>query len=189
MSKPSRRQYSGTSAAYDMNASTSGSATFARPSWSSASEVGIAVTGCSADGAEDVDAGSPWAVFGLGGYRNVPAESERVLAYLREMPDDAAHDLRGESMLCVFNLAGHPVATSLDLPEFAGRGAHLGLLDQGKTDGHQALAQDLAHAHHVLVRTQRNHLHIDVVANQDVTFSLLAVIPFCKAAILFFEKL
>ena len=54
--------------------------------------------------------------------------------------------------------------------EFAGRGDHLGLLDQGKTDGHQALAQDLAHAHHVLVRAQRNHLYIDVVANQDVTF-------------------
>ena len=55
-------------------------------------------------------------------------------------------------------------------PEFAGRGDHLGLLDQGKTDGYQAFAQDLAHAHHVLVRTQRNHPHIDVVANQDVTF-------------------
>ena len=51
MRSPSSRQYSGTSAAYDMNASTSGSATLASPSCSSASDVCIAVTGCSADGA------------------------------------------------------------------------------------------------------------------------------------------
>ena len=49
MSSPSSLQYSGTSAAYDMNASTSGSATFARPSWSSTSDVGSSVTGCSVD--------------------------------------------------------------------------------------------------------------------------------------------
>ncbi|MGY3567416.1 maltose alpha-D-glucosyltransferase [Sinomonas sp. RB5] len=61
-------------------------------------------------------------VFGLGGYRNVPTDSDRVLAYLREMPDDVAHGRRGEAILCVFNLAGHPVAAGLDMPEFAGRG-------------------------------------------------------------------
>src|ERR1700736_4327658 len=41
----SNRQYSGTIAAYVINASTSGSATFASPIWASASEVGMAVTG------------------------------------------------------------------------------------------------------------------------------------------------
>ena len=65
ISNPSSLQYSGTSAAYDMNASTSGSATFARPSCSSASDVGMAVTGWRVDGAAGVAAASVPCGFGL----------------------------------------------------------------------------------------------------------------------------
>ncbi|MEE1622020.1 maltose alpha-D-glucosyltransferase [Zafaria sp. Z1313] len=61
-------------------------------------------------------------VFGLGGYRNVPASAESVLAFLRELPPEQADHGEGESVLCVYNLSQHPVATTLDLPDYAGRG-------------------------------------------------------------------
>jgi maltose alpha-D-glucosyltransferase/alpha-amylase len=62
------------------------------------------------------------AAFGLGGYRNVPADHEVVLAYLRELREDNPEGEDAESILCVFNLSQHPVATTLDIPEYAGRG-------------------------------------------------------------------
>lgn len=60
--------------------------------------------------------------FGLGSYRNVPTEAEPVLAFLREVaPENPEHETP-EIILCIFNLSQHPVAASLHLPEFAGRG-------------------------------------------------------------------
>jgi maltose alpha-D-glucosyltransferase/alpha-amylase len=60
--------------------------------------------------------------FGLGDYRNVPTESESVLAFLREVHDGNKEGERPEVVLCIFNLSQHPVAANLNLPEFAGRG-------------------------------------------------------------------
>jgi maltose alpha-D-glucosyltransferase / alpha-amylase len=60
--------------------------------------------------------------FGLGGYRNVQTDSEQVLAFLRELPEDNPEGEQAESVLCVFNLSQHPVATSVKLPEYADRG-------------------------------------------------------------------
>jgi maltose alpha-D-glucosyltransferase/alpha-amylase len=60
--------------------------------------------------------------FGLGDYRNVPTESESVLAFLREVHDGNTEGERPEVVLCIFNLSQHPVAANLNLPEFAGRG-------------------------------------------------------------------
>ena len=60
--------------------------------------------------------------FGLGGYRNVPVESDNVLAFLREVDEKNAEGEPAESVLCVFNLSQHPVAAAMRLPEFAGRG-------------------------------------------------------------------
>jgi maltose alpha-D-glucosyltransferase/alpha-amylase len=65
-------------------------------------------------------------VFGLGSYRNVPASSASVLAFLREMPPDGEpgdEEYRaGEAVLCIFNLSQHPVAARLDMMDFAERG-------------------------------------------------------------------
>ncbi|MEH0109288.1 maltose alpha-D-glucosyltransferase [Tersicoccus sp. MR15.9] len=59
--------------------------------------------------------------FGLGGYENVRADNEHILAFLREIPDADAEE-HGEAVLCVFNLSQHPSSAVLDLPRFAGRG-------------------------------------------------------------------
>jgi len=78
-------------------------------------------------------------VFGLGTYRNVHASAPSVLAFLRGTepvvpPAGARRDAHSpaapydaepaadETLLCIFNLSQHPVATELDLPQFAGRG-------------------------------------------------------------------
>jgi maltose alpha-D-glucosyltransferase/alpha-amylase len=60
--------------------------------------------------------------FGLGDYRNVPTESESVLAFLREVHEGNSEGERPEVVLCIFNLSQHPVAARMHLPEFAGRG-------------------------------------------------------------------
>ncbi|MBG6217980.1 maltose alpha-D-glucosyltransferase/alpha-amylase [Arthrobacter sp. CAN_A6] len=60
--------------------------------------------------------------FGLGEYRNVPTESDAVLAFLREVKDGNAEHEQPEVVLCIFNLSQHPVAARMHLPEFAGRG-------------------------------------------------------------------
>lgn len=60
--------------------------------------------------------------FGLGGYQNVEASAEPVLAFLRELPQDNIEGEAEESVLCVFNLSQNPVATQLRLPQYAGRG-------------------------------------------------------------------
>jgi maltose alpha-D-glucosyltransferase/alpha-amylase len=61
-------------------------------------------------------------VFGLGSYRNIDADSEQVLAFVRELRPNEIPGEPGETVLCVFNLSGHPVASSLDLVGFEGRG-------------------------------------------------------------------
>ena len=76
-SRPSSRQYSGTIAAYDMYASTSGSATFARPSCSSASDVGSAVTGTSAV----VVTGAVSLPVALAAAKKAGVPSERVIVF------------------------------------------------------------------------------------------------------------
>ncbi|MGM0931425.1 MAG: maltose alpha-D-glucosyltransferase [Actinomycetota bacterium] len=60
--------------------------------------------------------------FGLGNYQNVPVESESVLAFLREVPENNPEGVEKEVLLCIFNLSQHPVAAPLQLPQFAGRG-------------------------------------------------------------------
>jgi maltose alpha-D-glucosyltransferase / alpha-amylase len=60
--------------------------------------------------------------FGLGRYQNVEASSESVLAFLRILPVGNPEAEKPETVLCVFNLSQHPVATTLNLPELAGRG-------------------------------------------------------------------
>ena len=60
--------------------------------------------------------------FGMGSYRNVPTDSEAVLAFLRELPEDNPEGEVGETMFCIFNLSQHPVAATVKLPEFAERG-------------------------------------------------------------------
>lgn len=62
--------------------------------------------------------------FGMGEYGPVPADSERVLAFTRtydgaEYREDAKE--HAETLLCVFNLAAHPVTTTLDLTGFERR--------------------------------------------------------------------
>ncbi|HKU11200.1 maltose alpha-D-glucosyltransferase [Sinomonas sp.] len=61
-------------------------------------------------------------VFGLGSYRNINADSEQVLAFVRELGPNEIPGEPGETVLCVFNLSGHPVASFLDLVGFEGRG-------------------------------------------------------------------
>jgi maltose alpha-D-glucosyltransferase/alpha-amylase len=60
--------------------------------------------------------------FGLGDFKHIAADHEVVLAYLRELPEDNPEGEDAESILCVFNLSQHPVATTLDVPQYAGRG-------------------------------------------------------------------
>lgn len=62
------------------------------------------------------------AAFGLGNFRHVEADHEVVLAYLRELPEGNAAGEPAETILCAFNLSQHPVAATLKLPQFAGRG-------------------------------------------------------------------
>ncbi|GAA4046944.1 maltose alpha-D-glucosyltransferase [Arthrobacter methylotrophus] len=62
------------------------------------------------------------AAFGLGEFRHVPADHEVVLAYMRDLREGNPEGEDAESILCVFNLSQHPVATTLDIPEYAGRG-------------------------------------------------------------------
>src|SRR5690606_31662214 len=56
--------------------------------------------------------------FGLGAYRNIPADSERVLAFTRTY-DGAEHgedaEWHAETLLCVFNLASQPVTATLEM--------------------------------------------------------------------------
>ena len=62
--------------------------------------------------------------FGLGAYRNIPADTDRVLAFTRTY-DGAEHgeaaQAHAETLLCVFNLSGRPVTASLDLGGLARR--------------------------------------------------------------------
>ncbi|GAP55395.1 trehalose synthase/amylase TreS [Arthrobacter sp. Hiyo6] len=62
------------------------------------------------------------AAFGLGGFRHVEADHDSVLAYLRELPAENAAGEDAETILCAFNLSQHPVAATLRLPQYAGRG-------------------------------------------------------------------
>ncbi|MHA7303631.1 maltose alpha-D-glucosyltransferase [Arthrobacter sp. TMN-49] len=62
------------------------------------------------------------AAFGLGGYENVPTSHASVLAFLRVLPVGNVEGEKPESILCVFNLSQHPIATTLTMPELAGRG-------------------------------------------------------------------
>ena len=60
--------------------------------------------------------------FGLGAFKHVEADHDVVLAYLRELPEGNAAGEDGETILCAFNLSQHPVATTLRVPKYAGRG-------------------------------------------------------------------
>lgn len=60
--------------------------------------------------------------FGLGGFKHVEADHDAVLAYLRELPDNNPAGADAETILCAFNLSQHPVAATLRIPEYAGRG-------------------------------------------------------------------
>ncbi|MEO3932047.1 maltose alpha-D-glucosyltransferase [Pseudarthrobacter sp. ATCC 49987] len=60
--------------------------------------------------------------FGLGAFEHVEADHDVVLAYLRELPEGNSAGEDGETILCAFNLSQHPVATTLRVPRFAGRG-------------------------------------------------------------------
>ena len=62
--------------------------------------------------------------FGMGAYRNIPADSDRVLAFTRtydgaEYGEEA--DSHAETLLCVFNLSSQPVTATLDLGGLARR--------------------------------------------------------------------
>ncbi len=60
--------------------------------------------------------------FGLGAFKHVEADHDVVLAYLRELPEGNAAGEESETILCAFNLSQHPVATTLRVPKYAGRG-------------------------------------------------------------------
>jgi maltose alpha-D-glucosyltransferase/alpha-amylase len=60
--------------------------------------------------------------FGLGSFEHVEADHDVVLAYLRELKEGNSAGEDGETILCAFNLSQHPVATTLRVPRFAGRG-------------------------------------------------------------------
>ncbi len=60
--------------------------------------------------------------FGLGSFKHVEADHDVVLAYLRELPEGNAAGEESETILCAFNLSQHPVATTLRVPKYAGRG-------------------------------------------------------------------
>ena len=62
--------------------------------------------------------------FGMGEYRNVPADSDRTLAFTRtydgsEHGEEAA--FHAETLLCVFNLSSQPVTATLELGGHARR--------------------------------------------------------------------
>jgi maltose alpha-D-glucosyltransferase/alpha-amylase len=61
-------------------------------------------------------------VFGLGSYRNINADADQVLAFVRELRAGEVPGEQEETVLCVFNLSGHPVASMLDLNGYEGRG-------------------------------------------------------------------
>ena len=60
----------------------------------------------------------------MGAYRNVPADSDRVLAFTRTY-DGAEHgedaEFHAETLLCVFNLSSRPVTVDLELGGLARR--------------------------------------------------------------------
>ncbi len=62
--------------------------------------------------------------FGMGTYRNVPTDSDRVLAFTRTY-DGSEHgeeaEFHAETLLCVFNLSGQPVTATLQLGGLARR--------------------------------------------------------------------
>ncbi len=60
--------------------------------------------------------------FGLGSFKHIEADHDVVLAYLRELPEGNSAGEDGETILCAFNLSQHPVATTLRVPKYAGRG-------------------------------------------------------------------
>lgn len=60
--------------------------------------------------------------FGLGSFEHVEADHDVVLAYLRELKEGNTAGEDSETILCAFNLSQHPVATTLRVPRFAGRG-------------------------------------------------------------------
>ncbi|KUM36877.1 maltose alpha-D-glucosyltransferase [Arthrobacter sp. EPSL27] len=60
--------------------------------------------------------------FGLGSFEHVEADHDVVLAYLRELKEGNSAGEDSETILCAFNLSQHPVATTLRVPRFAGRG-------------------------------------------------------------------
>ncbi|QDY89241.1 maltose alpha-D-glucosyltransferase [Arthrobacter sp. UKPF54-2] len=60
--------------------------------------------------------------FGLGSFQHVEADHDVVLSYLRELPAGNAAGEDPETILCAFNLSQHPVATTLKVPQYAGRG-------------------------------------------------------------------
>ncbi|BCW65803.1 trehalose synthase [Arthrobacter sp. NicSoilB4] len=60
--------------------------------------------------------------FGLGAFEHVEADHDVVLAYLRELKEGNSAGEDSETILCAFNLSQHPVATTLRVPRFAGRG-------------------------------------------------------------------
>lgn len=61
-------------------------------------------------------------VFGLGDFAVVPAETEQILAFVRDLPAAQSGEHYPETVLCVFNLAPEPVATWLSVPGYEGRG-------------------------------------------------------------------
>lgn len=60
--------------------------------------------------------------FGLGSFQHVEADHDVVLSYLRDLPAGNAAGEDPETILCAFNLSQHPVATTLRVPQYAGRG-------------------------------------------------------------------
>ncbi|MEQ4520161.1 maltose alpha-D-glucosyltransferase [Pseudarthrobacter sp. B907] len=60
--------------------------------------------------------------FGLGSFQHVEADHDVVLSYLRELSAGNAAGEDPETILCAFNLSQHPVATTLKVPQYAGRG-------------------------------------------------------------------
>ena len=61
--------------------------------------------------------------FGMGEFRSVDSGHESVFAFVREFhPQDERHEEQAETLVCIFNLSHTPAASTIDLPEFAGRG-------------------------------------------------------------------
>ncbi len=62
--------------------------------------------------------------FGMGAFVPLEADNDSVLAFLRVLDDDAAHeaDERPETLLCIANLASTPQATRVQVPQHKGHG-------------------------------------------------------------------